>query len=189
MNKLYQKYPGSAVFELKLIDKDIGTKKLNKVYGHDEASFILNQFQKGATFYMDAGLLTNQKNHFIMRIHTINLNKNEDQVKLWLILDEDVFPIKNTRKTPLPYDPSRTHSSMIYTPFYFEATFKVIEGMPYNDDGIYGNDTIHHYYNEQQQLQEGGKKVTKQYLIDLCRKRKIPYSGRTKAELIVALRK
>lgn len=189
MEQLYNKYSGSSVFKLKLMNYSVNDKLLIKVYGSKKATFIMNQFQKDAVFYMDEIVLTNEHNDYIIRINTIKINKNQDQVKLSLILDDHVIPLKNKRNTPFPYDPSRIHNSMINLPFYFEATFKVINGMPRNDDGIYGYGTIHEYYNEQPEIQEGGKKVTKQQLIDLCRKHKIPYSGRTKAELIVALRK
>jgi hypothetical protein len=187
MEKLYKIYPGSRVFKLKLIENDTNIKPLTKVYGFKKATFIMNQFQKDAVFYMDEQLLTDEYNNFYMYIHKIKINKNQDQVELSLILDQNIVPLKNKRNTPIPYNPSRIHSSMILTPLYLNATFEVINGMPRNDDAIYGDSIIHEYYEQLQQ--EGGKKVTKQYLIDLCRKHKIPYSGRTKAELMVALRK
>lgn len=195
MNTLQKHYPQSSVFELKLIRMDnLNKDKLINKYDTDKANFIEDLFQPGKKFYTDGNILANETNNFYMYIHTIKLLKHTNntnyRVELSIILDENVYPVKNKRSIPFPYKPSRGHSFMIRKPLYIDATFKVVNGLDHMYDGLYVYDTIHDYYDQVAQ-QEGGKpkKITKQQLIELCRLKKIPYSGRTKEELMLALGK
>jgi len=196
MEKAFEIYKNPVL--LKLTPFKILTAKqvLKEAYGDiQKTEFIYNEFKKDKRFYIDAGhILTNENEDYQITIYnskleTSKINEGVDKyrITLDLILIEDYYVEENKtrRKIPVPNSVGRTPVPKIITkPLCITVTFDII-GKIERGSPTYTQTTFDEYY--QASLTQEGGKMTKAQLIELCKKKNIPYSGRTKAELRMAL--
>lgn len=178
--ELFQTIKNDGLIELKLIKIDNKTvSELKRIYGEEQAKFVVNNlFVVNKNYYIDgSSVITDDEHPFLAHFRIDKINKEKKEIKLDIKLSDFKY-IKSKR--PATYDVHRFPTDFVDTPILLKATFKIVQG----DQGEIYATPIQEYL----QLQGGTKKITKKQLIERCKSKKIPYSGRTKAELISALR-